>query len=275
MKPIREMWCCHIEITNKCPHNCVYCSRWSRHIKPEDRFDMTPAQVEAAFDSLEGWPGKIGIMGGEPTMHPQFAEICAIVRRCKGNHLVDLWTSGGAGYEAHRHTIMETFDYVAFNDHSDAACRHQPITVASCDAVPDEAFRAWLIDNCWVQRCWCPSIGNNGAYFCEVAYAIDTVFGLNSGWKVERDWWKREPPFGDQTRACQFCGMCVPMETEPVTAKRQKMSPTIARLLRERGANLGPVEYFFDTFTPEQLKALIPTWQPAHYKPGMINGGLL
>jgi len=275
MKPIRDMWCCHIEITNNCSRNCLYCSRWSRHIKREDRFDMKPEQVEAAFDSLRGWPGKIGIMGGEPTEHPQFAEICAAVRRCKGEHAVDLWTSGGAGFEALKHTIEETFDFVAFNDLLDTSCRHQPITVASCDAVPDVDFRDWLIDNCWVQRCWCPSIGPKGAFFCEVAYAIDTVFGGPGGWPVERGWWTRLPPYRDQTWACQLCGMCVPMETEQIGARKQRMSLTVLEKLVERCANVGPFDLHTRQYSPDELKAMIPTWQPAHYKPGMINGGLI
>ena len=34
--------------------------------------------VERAIDSLEGFPGRVGLMGGEPFMHPQIKEIIEI-----------------------------------------------------------------------------------------------------------------------------------------------------------------------------------------------------
>ena len=34
-----------------------------------------------AAESLEYFPGMVGIMGGEPTMHPEFAELMAIFKK--------------------------------------------------------------------------------------------------------------------------------------------------------------------------------------------------
>ena len=33
-----------------------------------------------AVDSLEGHPGLIGVMGGEPTLHPRFADMCRYLK---------------------------------------------------------------------------------------------------------------------------------------------------------------------------------------------------
>jgi hypothetical protein len=55
-------------------------------------------------------------------------------------------------------------------------------------------------DNCWWQRLLgSPSITPKGAFFCEVAAAMDMLFDGPGGWKIEKDWWKRGPEgFGDQ-----------------------------------------------------------------------------
>jgi hypothetical protein len=37
---------------------------------------MSLDYVEKCLDSLEGWPNRVGIMGGEPLLHPEFPEIC-------------------------------------------------------------------------------------------------------------------------------------------------------------------------------------------------------
>ncbi len=50
--------------------------------------------LEKALDSLDGFPGGIGIMGGEPTLHPQFKEICLLLQKKVPAQKRYLWTSG-------------------------------------------------------------------------------------------------------------------------------------------------------------------------------------
>ena len=73
MKAIRDMWLIQIEITNSCFLECPNCTRFIGH--NEKPFFMDLQMVEKAIDSLEGFPGSIGIMGGEATLHPKFFEI--------------------------------------------------------------------------------------------------------------------------------------------------------------------------------------------------------
>ena len=49
--------------------------------------------VEKAIDSLEGFEGNIGMMGGEPTLHPKFDDICKIYQK-KFREEREFWTSG-------------------------------------------------------------------------------------------------------------------------------------------------------------------------------------
>ena len=62
MRNLSEMEVIHVEITNACHLRCANCTRHlGHHDKP---FFMTLEQVENAIDSLEGFEGRIGLMGG-------------------------------------------------------------------------------------------------------------------------------------------------------------------------------------------------------------------
>ena len=70
MKSPKNMKTIQIEITNACFNHCSNCTRFCGwHKKP---FFMDFETFKKAIDSLEGYEGMIGIMGGEPTLHPEF-----------------------------------------------------------------------------------------------------------------------------------------------------------------------------------------------------------
>src|SRR3954464_13905583 len=93
MKPIAENVVIQIEITNACHLSCANCSRLvGHHRKP---FFMTPQQVRDAIASLDGFPGRVGMMGGEPALHPDFVEICKIYQEMiPDKRRRELWTAG-------------------------------------------------------------------------------------------------------------------------------------------------------------------------------------
>ena len=73
MRNLSEMTVIHIEVTNACHLRCANCTRHlGHHNKP---FFMDLETVEKAIDSLIDFPGRIGIMGGEPVMHPKIKDI--------------------------------------------------------------------------------------------------------------------------------------------------------------------------------------------------------
>lgn len=83
MKPIYDAWLIQIEVTNACNIGCANCTRFVGHHKKPYFMDLD--FVEKAVDSLQDFKGGIGIMGGEPTLHPQFEEICRLLQRKKNN----------------------------------------------------------------------------------------------------------------------------------------------------------------------------------------------
>ena len=66
--------------------------------------------IRKAIDSLDGFSGEIGMMGGEPALHPQFREALAIWREMiPDRRKRSLWTSGWKWNE-YRDDIYDTFD---------------------------------------------------------------------------------------------------------------------------------------------------------------------
>lgn len=275
MQPIYNAWCVQIDITNHCFLSCLYCSRYNRHLRADQRRHMTIEQVEAALDSLKAWPNKIGIIGGEPLLHPDFPLITKMIRMRFPPEKMGLWTSGGKNFKEYAPYINRTFTLGGCNEHKPEqlkTCRHQPLTIAIKDVVPDNVLRAKLIDDCWVQRTWCPTINHFGAYFCEVAAAQDVL--LNEGkhaWPVEPEWWRKTPKqFQDQVDIfCNNCGMAIPMETELILNKRQKISKSLLQAFKDKKLSRttdSDLELFEHQFSKEEIRANIKSWYPGNYR---------
>jgi hypothetical protein len=234
-----------------------------------------------ALQSLRDWPTMIGIIGGEPLLHPEFKAINALLRKHFPRQKLGLWTSGlpGTDREDPRSDpdIQTTYGFVAFNPHDPEQvkkCRHQPLTVAINEAVQDREVMWKLIDNCWVQRTWCPAITHRGAYFCEVGGAQDLL--LNDGanaWPIEQNWWRRSldaKSFMKQKEAlCPHCGMAIPMERELLLKNREKISPHLLQLFREKKLKRVrdvDVEVFDRVFSKDMIRENIGTWYPGNYR---------
>ena len=271
MRPIYEMSLVQIEVTNACHLRCANCTRFvGHHRKP---FFMGLDTVVKAIDSLEGFPGHIGLMGGEPTLHPQFAEICKIYQDMipdKGRR--ELWTAGHK-WEEYKDLIHETFHekYIAYNDHSDPnEGRHQPLLVAIEDVVEDKNLMWRLIDNCWIQLRWSASITPKGAFFCEVASAQDHLFDGPGGYPIEKGWWKRDPAhFSDQVRHyCPKCSAALPMEIPNNHDQHDFTSPGNAiRLEKARSP-----KFLKDNVKVEDVKKLAKYLRDTDGTPGSHRG---
>ncbi|MGE4536228.1 MAG: radical SAM protein [Desulfovibrio sp.] len=249
MIPLSRMQIIQIDVTNACPNRCSNCTRLvGHHRKP---FFMDMDTFRRAVDSLADFPGVVGMIGGEPLVHPDFAAMAAYLasvvpdRKRRG-----LWsTVPKALGQKYGTLIREVFGYQSFNDHSLDKILHQPVLVAAEEVVadPEEMWR--LIDDCWVQRYWSASITPKGAFFCEVAASLDMLFDGPGGWPVEPGWWKRVPgDYDDQmARACPHCGCAIALPRRPSAQGIDDVSPGNLRRLTDLGspkAAVGKVEVF-------------------------------
>lgn len=239
MKPIYEMKLIQIEVTNACNLRCANCTRFVGHHKKP--FFMDLDSIVRALESLEGYPGGVGLMGGETTLHPQFREICKIYQKMiPEKNRRQLWTSGYKWNE-YKDIIFETFheQLITYNDHSDPdEGWHQPLLVAIDEVIEDKKLMWKVIDNCWVQKRWSASITPKGAFFCEVAAAQDHMFDGPGGWPVEKLWWKKTPEeFQDQVRRyCIRCSAALPIRRPNNHEPYDLITEGNARLLRKAGS---------------------------------------
>lgn len=258
-----------IEITNACIHECANCTRCVGHHKKP--FMMNIDLVENAIRSLDGFNSIIGIMGGEPALHRQFKDICGLMQKYVPIYKAGLWTSGFKWNEYQR-LIWKTFGLIVYNDHWSEEQQHQAILIAIDDVIQDKDLMWELIDHCWVQEMWSPSITPKGAFFCEVAAALDALFDGPGGYPVEKGWWKRGPAdFQDQVkRYCTQCSGALPMLRPPNHYKKDLVSKTNLERLIAVGspkAMRGDVE-LFDRVMDEEVCKYRRSWKPWRYLKG-------
>jgi len=278
VKPIYQMYICNIDITNHCTTGCIYCSRFIRHLRPDHRYHMSLDGFRKALESLVDWPGKIGIGGGEPTLHPQFAEICEIIQhefpRPQKIREYQLFTSCGPRYLEFKRLCRGTFGCVHENPHDEGQrdiCLHQPSLVAIGEVIADPEIRERLIDNCWVQKTWAPGINSKGAFFCEIAGGMDVVLNGPGGYPIEPGWWRKEPKdFEDQRkRYCHKCGMAIPLNRQVLKNGKEKITPKLLAEFKQhhlpRTSDVD-VEVFIGQLTSGNLKENSKTWDPGNYR---------
>lgn len=224
MKPPREHWALQIDITNACHLHCSNCTRALDHAKP--RFFMSPECFRQTLLSARGFlktPAVdkrrkvIGIIGGEPLLHPQFPELvdifCELVPEV---YFRGLWTSKDFINDSHPKwgpylpqvekligknprqrpgqnkgpSEKHKNGFLNWNTHHESLkVHHQPILTASDEMVPNEAERWELIEACWVQNSWSSTYTDRGYFFCEVAGALDQVFKNLKGKDLPEEHW--------------------------------------------------------------------------------------
>ena len=237
MKPLYDASVIRIEVTNACTFKCAHCTKAVPHISKPFFADI--AMIENALKSLKGWKKNVGCTGGEPTIHPKFLEICELYRAYFPREQCGLWTSNAENLNKYKDEIASTFDILLFDDHS-VTTEHHPLMLASEEIVQDEPYRNELIDNCWIQRQWGPTITPKGAFFCEVAATFDTLFDGPGGYPLDAGWWNKTTEiFRDQRdRYCRFCSIPIPVETVPNNFPYDYVSRGNAKRLLKAGSPL-------------------------------------
>lgn len=275
MRPLPEMDTVQIEITNACINQCSNCTRLvGHHQKP---YFMDFETFKTAIDSLEEYaktPGThiVGMMGGEPLLHPDFERFCEYMREKIPFGSCGLWTCFPRGKEHYRKAISQTFGNVLLNDHSKDDVLHGPVLVASEELEIDEWYKEYMIEKCWVQNTWSACVNPNGAFFCEVAGALSLLLdkeGESLGWKPEPGWWKKTPKHfvAQMERYCRKCGVAMPLERRPSTDGRDDISPKMLNVLRETSPKIKRgafVEAQTDAFNNDTRP--VATYKDPHYR---------
>ncbi len=242
MKPIIENDTIQIEIVNGCTHSCSNCTRFvGHHKKPFFMdFDTFKKAVDSLIDfsTADTFPGRhlVGIMGGEPLIHPDFEKMCNYLHSKVHPHRCGLWSTFPEGYEKYRDVIVETFEHVFLNDHTRDDVLHGPILIEPNELPLEEWQRWYVINNCWAQASWSASINPHGAFFCEIAASLSMLTGKKeSAWEVTPGWWTRVPiHYGAQIKEfCSMCGLAMPLEKRYSIEDMDDISPKWLERLKD------------------------------------------
>ncbi len=256
MKSPKDMKIIQIDITNACVNRCSNCTRFcGHHTKP---FFMDFETFKKAVDSFEGWEGCVGIIGGEPTLHPEIEKFIDYLREKRigaplklsrepifdmQEHIykklnntcskIGFWSSLNKGYYRHFETINDSFDWQLLNDHNNK-CLHQAILMARKDlGISDEEFKKRR-DNCFAQNTWSATITPKGAFFCEIAAALDMLFNGPGGWAIEKGWYNRTPDeFTEQLQWCELCSLCLDVPQRISCEDIDDITPTLLKKLQK------------------------------------------
>jgi hypothetical protein len=240
---------------------------------------MSVEQFKAAAEALKDFPSKspaeaegrtkvVGMIGGEPLVHPQFRELCDLLHAAiPARDQCGLWTGLDVTKSVHYDAIRRTFGHANYNNHAKYPSLHQPVLVAIKDAIPD-AEKMWeLIGKCWVQEKWSATINPRGFYFCEVAAALANILGGPDGLPVEPGCWKR--PLKDFRKqiewACPRCGCALPLQRRADKDRLDDVSPSNMEALKAAGSPAIERCRILDT-TAYNLAESREKWNPRIYR---------
>ena len=221
-----------IWVTRACDKSCFGCTQGSNLRGKMTK--ITTEQFEQACISLKDYFGVVGVFGGSPTLHPEFDQLCEIMRKHIPKDHCGLWANSPHG---HGKVCAETFSpkFSNINVHLDQAAydewkrdwpgckpvglngdsRHSPPFVAIKDVLPEEQWWDKIID-CDINRHWSAMVGvfrgELRAWFCEVAGAQSILHQHDpsypdTGIPVEPGWWQK--PLSDfQEQVWKHCPEC-------------------------------------------------------------------
>ena len=269
MKSPKNMRIIEIDITNACDKRCSNCTRLcGHHQKP---YFMDFETFKRAVDSLDGYQGIRSMMGGEPTLHPEFERFIEylgskfperknpMVKPQRADKFIEkvqevefsnfeeidegmprmdivgagMFSNMGATFKKYYEVISDTLPFMGLNDHLNTIYHQSALITRKELGIPDDEW-VKLRDKCWLQNEWSAGITPKGCFFCEVAGVLDMLLDGPGGWPIEPGWWKRTPDqFGDQLHWCEFCGFALETFTRDSSEEVDDISPEWYERLKE------------------------------------------
>jgi len=244
MKEIRERRIV-IDITNICHNQCSNCTRLIGNYPKNKLYSMDLDYFEKAIISVKDYPGIIGILGGEPTLHTEFIQICKIIRRHLPKNKVFLCTAKKIDLDFHYyHTIIHTFGKIFYDDKDNNSFDHQPILISSFELDPNIDPEN-IIRKCWNTETCGACITNRGAWFCEVAGSLSNLLDGPDGLDVIPGWWKLDYSHfrNNMNWACKNCGLSLDLGYRNPKEEIDDISPGIFEKIKKSSPKIKQKKY--------------------------------
>lgn len=216
MRQIRDMGIIEIDVTNVCNKSCTNCTRFCGHYTKDKIYNLDLKYIEDILITLKDFDKNVGLIGGEPTLHPEIDNIAKLYKKYRDKKSC-LFTNTEKSYR-----YDEYFGLIHVNKH-DGTQAHTGLLVSSESVknkynIPQEEIDKY-IDKCWIQLEWSATVNPKGAFFCEVAGMLSYLYNGPDGLNIYEhpEWWKYDlSKFQYQIDwACKQCGGAMPLKPKP------------------------------------------------------------
>jgi 4Fe-4S single cluster domain len=186
-----------IDITYACGFGCHNCNRMTVVAPGTKDQNVSPQQLQSMLDESVNcghiWR-RIRILGGEPTVHPNFEEICSILveYREKHNHScqLEISTHGAGEFTQKRLTWLKTV-FPEFNHQNTKKTGPIQKDFAAACIAPQDMDPEWAKKHqfmgCNIPRDCGVGYNYQGFYCCAIAGAIDRIYGLGLSVKAVKE----------------------------------------------------------------------------------------
>ena len=225
-----------IDITYKCNLRCLNCNR-SINTAPSS-LSMTIKQIQEFIeDSVtvnKKWRS-IRILGGEPTLHPNFRDIITLLREYRKQHnpgcSIEVVSNG------HGNAVLEQLEWLPNDIFIENTSKKGNITPYfrpfSTAPIDDQRYKfADYRNGCQVISSCGIGLGPTGYFQCTVAAGIDRVTEMKIGRKRLPD--DNDDLHDQMLKTCRLCGRFkdghfIPKDLRP-SLREQLISPTWVKI---------------------------------------------
>jgi hypothetical protein len=227
-----------IVLTERCNLYCFNCDISCRQA-PSDAY-MSVGQVQKFIsESLkQNWLWtRIRLMGGEPTLHPQFLEIIKLFeeyKKAKPNCRLEITTNGFGAEVNETLARLPCWCDVGNTRKKSVINNFSSFNIAPIDL--KEYIREDFSRACIVTQYCGIGLSRHGFYSCAVGAGIDRIFGFDLGIKELSS--INESSLKEQLKTlCKYCGH-YKTRYSAETIKEEKMSPAWANVYEKYKVNM-------------------------------------
>jgi len=197
-----------LELTSFCNLSCPNCNRSIGHA-PSNEY-MSLQQIEKFVnESIElNWKWQlIYLIGGEPTLHPQFFKVLDIIKRYKDNYpncFIEVWTNG---YGTKVNEILAKIpSWVRVVNTAKTPKKNLKFHSYNIAPVDLKKYKyADFTKGCWVTEICGIALSQYGYYPCGSGAAVDRVFGFDIGIKKLSEV-NNSTLRNQMNLVCKYCG---------------------------------------------------------------------
>jgi hypothetical protein len=197
-----------IDLTYACNLRCNDCNR--SVTQAPSSAHLTKAQIsrfiEESVSKNYHWH-RVRLLGGEPTLHPEFLEIVELLRQYRQKYAKDVALeviTNGHGTKVRQIISQIASDIIVRNTNKTGNLQtdFEPFNRAPCD-LPEHAASDYT-NGCWITEYCGTGLTPSGYYHCAIAGGIDRVFGFKLGRASIPD--PSDPMHIEMSAICRLCG---------------------------------------------------------------------